>query len=81
MPFAGVGTDYRAGVEPAAIDAHGAAKTPANLEGGLDDGVAGKARSDRLEIGDFPGRTAARHSVPPRRSASEREIPILYGMR
>jgi hypothetical protein len=40
----------------AAIDAHRAAEAAANLEGRLDDGVAGEARRDRLEIGDFLGR-------------------------
>jgi hypothetical protein len=37
--------------EPPAIDAHRAAETPADLEGGFDDSVAGEARSDRLDPG------------------------------
>ena len=46
----------------------------------LDDGVAGAARRDRFEIGDFPGRIAAGHSVPPQRaranlSTSRKPIP------
>ena len=77
MPFAGVRADDRAGVEPAAIDAHGAAETAADLEGGFDYGVAGEARGDRLEIPDFPGRIAAGHSVPPRRQL--RAVQLLYG--
>ena len=39
------------------------AKTAADIEGRFDNGVAGEARRDRLEIGDFPGRAAAGHSV------------------
>src|SRR6516225_1296053 len=66
QPFAGVRADHRAGIKPAAIDTHRAAEAAADLEGGLDDGVASQARDDRLEIGDFPGRTAVGHSVPPR---------------
>ena len=46
-------------VELAAIDAHRATEAPADIERGFDDGVAGKARRDRIEIGDFPGRVAA----------------------
>jgi hypothetical protein len=66
LPFAGYRPDHRARVERAAIDAHRAAEAAADIERGLDDGVAGEARRDRLEIGDFPGRGAAGHSVPPR---------------
>src|SRR5712671_5847745 len=66
VPFAGHWPDHRAGVELATIDAHGAAEAAADLERRLDDGVAREARRDRLEIRDFPGRTAAGHSVPPR---------------
>src|ERR1700760_788006 len=66
MPFAGVRADHRAGIELAAIDAHRAAEAAADLECGLDDGVAREARGNWLEIGYFPGRTAAGHSVPPR---------------
>src|ERR1700746_3187480 len=32
-----------------------------DLEGGLDNGVAGKARGDRLEISSFPGRSGGGH--------------------
>ena len=39
----------------AAIDAHRAAETAADLERRLDDGVAGKARRNRFEIRDFAG--------------------------
>jgi hypothetical protein len=55
--------DHRAGIELAAVDAHRAAETAADLEGGFDDRVAREARRDRFEIGDFPGRIAAGHSV------------------
>jgi hypothetical protein len=55
VPFARVRADHRAGIEPAAIDTHGAAEAASNLEGGLDQGVAGQPRGDRLEIGDFSG--------------------------
>jgi hypothetical protein len=63
VPFARIRADHGARIEPAAVDAHGAAEAAADLEGGFDDGVVGEARGDRLEIGDFPGRTAADHSV------------------
>src|SRR5262245_37094467 len=66
LPFAEHRPDHRAGIEPAAIDAHRAAEATADLESGLDDGVAGEARGDRLEIVNFAGRIAAGHSVPPR---------------
>jgi hypothetical protein len=59
LPFAGYRPDHGLGVELAAIDAHRAAEAAADIERGLDDGVAGKARRDRLEMGDFPGRDAA----------------------
>jgi hypothetical protein len=59
MPFAGVRVNHRSGIELPAIDTHRAAEAAADLEGGLDDGVAGEARGDRLEIRDFPGRTSA----------------------
>jgi hypothetical protein len=54
VPFAGFRPDHRAEIELAAIDAHRAAETAADLEGGFDDRVAGDPRGDRLEIGDFP---------------------------
>jgi hypothetical protein len=41
-PFAGYRSDHRAGVKLAAIDAHCAAEAAADLESGLDDGVAGQ---------------------------------------
>src|SRR5215471_711288 len=66
MPFAGYRPDHRVGIELATIDAHRAAKAATDLEGRLDDGVAGEAWWHRLEIGDFPGRAAAGHTVPPR---------------
>jgi hypothetical protein len=43
---------------------------------GLDDGVASETRQDRFEIGDFPGRAAAGHSVPPRFRCS---VIVMYG--
>jgi hypothetical protein len=55
MPFAGVRPDHRAGIELATIDAHRAAETAADLEGGFDDRVAREARQHRFEIGDFAG--------------------------
>src|SRR6267378_2352875 len=54
------------GVELAAVDAQRAAEAAADIERRLDDGVAGEARGHRFEIGDFPRRAAAGHSVPPR---------------
>jgi hypothetical protein len=42
-----------------AIDAHRAAEAAADLERGLDDGVAGEAWWDRLKIRDSLGRCAA----------------------
>src|SRR5437016_3795855 len=68
VPLAGFRPDHRAGVELAAIDTHRAPEAAADVERGLDDGVAGEAWHDRLEIRDFTGRDAAGHSVPPRRS-------------
>jgi hypothetical protein len=65
MPFAEVRADHRAGIEPAAIDAQRAAEAAADLEGGFDDGVAGEARGDRLEIGDFPGRVHGSFRILP----------------
>src|SRR5262249_37862163 len=67
-----VGTDrvaadrlgHRAGLSRAAIDAHRATETAADLEGGFDDGVAREARRDRLEIGHSPGRAAAGQENP-----------------
>jgi len=59
LPFSGRRTDHRAGLEPAAIDAHRAAEAAADLERRLDDGVAREARRDRFEIRDFAGRAAA----------------------
>src|ERR1700731_4685537 len=79
VPFAGHRPDHRAGVELAAIDAHRAAEAAANLERGFDDGVAREARRDRFEIGDFAGRGAAGHSVPPRSVRWVRML--LYSMR
>jgi hypothetical protein len=48
------------------IDTHRAPEAAADIERGLEDGVAGEAWHDRLEIRDFTGRDAAGHSVPPR---------------
>jgi hypothetical protein len=79
VPFAGYRLDHRAGVELAAIDAHGAAEAAADLERRLDDGVAREARRNRLEIGDFAGRAAADHSGPPRSvRVAVREGPLFY---
>jgi hypothetical protein len=61
MPLSDDRPVHRTGIEPAAIDAHGAAEAASDVKGGLDDGVAGKSRRDRLEVGDFPGRAAAGH--------------------
>jgi hypothetical protein len=62
MPFARFRPDHRAGVEPAAIDAHRAAEAAADLERRFDDGLARQARRDRFEIGDFAGRR--RRAIP-----------------
>src|SRR6516164_4242862 len=81
LPFAHDWPDHRAGVELTAIEPHRATEAAADLEGGFDDGVAGEARRNRLEIGDFPGRAAAGHSVSS--SSSQRgarcSTPIWYG--
>jgi hypothetical protein len=53
MPIGAYRFDHDARLKLAAIEAHRAAEATADLEGALDDGVAGKARRDRLEIGDF----------------------------
>jgi hypothetical protein len=66
--------DHRAGIELAAVDAHRAAETAADLEGGFDDRVAREARRDRSEIGDFPGRGRASPPAPPRRGAVYRAL-------
>jgi class 3 adenylate cyclase len=68
LPLAEDRLDHRAGIELPTIDAHRAPEAAADLERGLDDGVAGEARRNRLEIRDFTGWDAAGHSVPPRRS-------------
>jgi hypothetical protein len=62
LPLADDGPDHRAGIELAAIDAHRAAEAAADIERGLDDGVAGKARRNWLEIRDFPG--GLRRAIP-----------------
>src|SRR5262249_32146824 len=51
------------GVELATIDTHRAAEATADVESRLDNGVAGEAWRHRFEIGDFPGRAAAGHTV------------------
>jgi hypothetical protein len=65
MPLAGYQPDYRIRVELAAIDAHCAAETAADIACRLDDRVAREPRQDWFEIGDFPGQAAVDHSVPP----------------
>jgi hypothetical protein len=77
MPFASYRPDHRTGVELAAIDAHRAAEAAADLERRLDDGIPRQARRHRFEIGDFAGRGAAGHSVPPR-SVRVRKILNVY---
>src|SRR5580704_9107404 len=49
-----------------------AAETAADLEGRLEDSVAGETRRARLEIGDFP---FAPRSSPPRPSPGSRRCP------
>jgi hypothetical protein len=80
MPFAGIRADHRAGIEPAAIDAHRAAEAAADLEGGLDDGVAREAWKDRLEPCDFPGRTAAGIPFLLVVRFQMRGLSVLYGI-
>jgi len=55
LPFATYRPNDGAWIKVATIDAHRAAEAAADIEGGFDDGVAGKARRGRLEIRDFPG--------------------------
>jgi hypothetical protein len=50
VPFAAYRPDHRGGIELATIDAHCAAEAAADIECGLDDGVAREARRDRLEM-------------------------------
>src|SRR3984893_14224947 len=76
-PFAGFRPDHHAGIELAAVDAHRAAETAADLEGGFDDRVAREARRDRSEIGDFPGRGRASPPAPPRRGAVYRAAGVI----
>ena len=81
MPFTGYRPDYRIGVELAAINAHRAAEVAADIKYRLDDRIAREAWWDRFEIGDFPGRAVAGHSVPPRvgvRSCSTREKTLCF---
>src|SRR5215472_3908243 len=59
LPLAGVWPDHHPGIELATIDAHRAAEAAADIKGRLDNRVAGEARQDRFEIGDFPGRASA----------------------
>src|SRR4029077_2274313 len=66
VPFAGYRSDHRAGVELATIDPHRAVEAAAGLVRRIDDGVARQARRGRFGTGDFAGRAAAGHSVPPR---------------
>jgi hypothetical protein len=61
VPFARYRPDHRAGIELATIDPYRAAEAAADLECRLDDGIARKARRDRLEI--FSRRAIA---YPPR---------------
>lgn len=66
VPFAGNRPDHRAGIELATINAHCAAEAATDIECRPNNGVTRKARRDRFEIADFPGRAAAGNSVPPR---------------
>jgi len=59
VPFARDWLDHGLGIELATIDAHRAAEAAADIEGRLDNRVAGEAWRDRFEIRDFPGRAAA----------------------
>jgi len=59
FPLAEDGLDHGSRVKLATIDTHRAAEAVADIEGRLDDGIAGETRRDRLEIRDFPGRAAA----------------------
>jgi hypothetical protein len=63
VAFAGVASDDGVGIQLAAVDPYRAPEAAADFERRLDDGVAGEARWDRLEIRDFAGWVAAGHSV------------------
>jgi hypothetical protein len=52
---------------------------PRRLEGRLGDGVAAEKGRDRLEIGDFPGRAAAGHSVSSSLGQGWRSSTSMWG--
>jgi hypothetical protein len=79
MPFAGVETDHRAGMKPAIIDAHGAAKAAADFEGGLDHGVRGRRGTTGSNQMTFRG--GLRRAIPFLLvgQGEMREMSFLYG--
>lgn len=74
MPIVAYRFDHDAKLKLAAIDAHRKAEAAADLDGGLDDRVAGDARRERLEIGDFPGRAGRGIPYPPPRSLDAKRV-------
>src|SRR5437660_9750792 len=78
VPLAGDGPDPRAGVEPAAIDAHRAAEAAADLERRLDDGVAGRGGTGSKYV---TLRDGLRRAIPFLLARSGRcaRASILYG--
>src|SRR6516225_9485562 len=77
-PFAGVRADHRAGIKPAAIDTHRAAEAAADLERGLNDGVASRRGTTGSKYVTFRG--GLRWAIPFLLVRSGREISVLYGM-
>src|SRR5262249_18396925 len=75
MPLADVRPDHRGRIKLPAIDAHGAAETTADIEGGFDDRIARETRGDRLEIRNLAGQAAAGHSVSS--SSGKRASPYM----
>src|SRR6516225_3160045 len=77
-PFARVRADHRAGIKPAAIDTHRAAEAAADLERGLNDGVASRRGTTGSKYVTFRG--GLRWAIPFLLVRSGREISVLYGM-
>jgi len=78
VPFAGYRPDHRAGIEFAAMDAHRAAEAAADLERGLNDGVASRRGTTGSKYVTFRG--GLRWAIPFLLVRSGREISVLYGM-
>jgi len=78
--------DYRIGLGPGAAAPRAGRNrrascsgSAADIERGFDDGVAGEARRDRLEIRDFPGRGAAGHCSSSSGQGAQDAQPYMGG--